>query len=104
MNASRGKAGMDEATISGLRERVHPGLPPIGNQAHEQFRITTPTQNEKEPTGLDQELSLFGDGPAVRGYRDLVHQRVVVVLAGIFADAVGIADGKVDCAESLLRF
>ena len=28
MNASRGKAGMDEAIMSGLRERVHPGLPP----------------------------------------------------------------------------
>jgi hypothetical protein len=28
MNTSRGKAGMDEATIVGLRERVHPGLPP----------------------------------------------------------------------------
>ena len=28
MNASRGKAGMDEATMSGLRERVHSGLPP----------------------------------------------------------------------------
>jgi hypothetical protein len=28
MNASRGMAGMDEATIVGLRERIHPGLPP----------------------------------------------------------------------------
>jgi hypothetical protein len=28
MNVSRGKAGMDEATMSGLQERVHPGLPP----------------------------------------------------------------------------
>jgi hypothetical protein len=35
MNASRGMAGMDEATMSGLRERVHPGLPPIQNQVYE---------------------------------------------------------------------
>jgi hypothetical protein len=28
MNSSRGKAGRDEATIVGLRERVHPGIPP----------------------------------------------------------------------------
>jgi len=27
VNAARGKAGMDEATIVGLRERVHSGLP-----------------------------------------------------------------------------
>jgi hypothetical protein len=27
-NASREKAGMDEVIISGLRERVHSGLPP----------------------------------------------------------------------------
>jgi len=26
------KAGMDEATIVGLRERVHSGLIPLGNQ------------------------------------------------------------------------
>jgi hypothetical protein len=30
MNPSRGKAGMDEATMSGLRERVHSGFPPYG--------------------------------------------------------------------------
>jgi hypothetical protein len=35
MNASRGKAGMDEATIAGLRERVHPGLPPMMNPVYE---------------------------------------------------------------------
>jgi hypothetical protein len=35
MNASRGKAGMDEATMSGLREQVHSGLPPIGNPVYE---------------------------------------------------------------------
>jgi hypothetical protein len=35
MNASRGKAGMDEATIVGLRERVHSGLPPIWNPVYE---------------------------------------------------------------------
>jgi len=28
MNASRRKAGMDEATMSGLRERVYPGNSP----------------------------------------------------------------------------
>jgi hypothetical protein len=27
-NFLRGKAGMDEATKVGLRERVHPGFPP----------------------------------------------------------------------------
>jgi len=27
MNLLRGKAGMDEATMSGLRERVHSGFP-----------------------------------------------------------------------------
>jgi hypothetical protein len=35
MNASREKAGMDEATMSGLRERVHPGLLPIRNPVYE---------------------------------------------------------------------
>jgi hypothetical protein len=35
MNASRGKAGMDEATIAGLRGRVRPGLPPIWNPVYE---------------------------------------------------------------------
>jgi hypothetical protein len=35
MNASKGKAGMDEATIAGLRERVHSGRPPISNQGYE---------------------------------------------------------------------
>lgn len=30
-----GKAGMDEATISELRERFHPGLPPIVNPFYE---------------------------------------------------------------------
>ena len=28
MKASKGKPGMDEATIAGLRELVHPGFPP----------------------------------------------------------------------------
>jgi len=28
MNALRGKAGMDDATIVGLRERVYPSRPP----------------------------------------------------------------------------
>jgi len=35
MNASRGKAGMDEATIAGLRELVQPGLLPIWNLVNE---------------------------------------------------------------------
>jgi hypothetical protein len=35
MNVSRGKAGMDEATLSGLRERVHSGFPPIWNPLYE---------------------------------------------------------------------
>jgi hypothetical protein len=35
MNPSREKAGMDEATIVGLRERVYSGLPPIGNPVYE---------------------------------------------------------------------
>jgi hypothetical protein len=34
-NASREKAGMDEATIVGLRDRVYPGLPPIWNTVYE---------------------------------------------------------------------
>jgi len=29
------KAGMDEATITGLRERVHSGLLPMGKPAYE---------------------------------------------------------------------
>jgi hypothetical protein len=35
MNTSRRKAGMDEATMVGLREPVHSGLPPIGNPFYE---------------------------------------------------------------------
>ena len=35
LNAPRGKAGMDEATMVGLRELAHSGLPPIWNPAYE---------------------------------------------------------------------
>jgi hypothetical protein len=35
MNASREKAGMNEAIISGLRERIHYGLPSIENPIYE---------------------------------------------------------------------
>jgi hypothetical protein len=35
MKASRRKAGMDEATIAGLRARIYPGLPPIRNPVYE---------------------------------------------------------------------